>query len=49
MKTEEPFYENKKFITLVMVVAVALALFAMFSTTTVGQAWLVTIARGIIP
>lgn len=46
---EEVFYENKKFITLMIVVAVALAMFAMFSTTTVGQAWLRTIASGVMP
>ena len=45
----EAFYENKKFVTIVIVVAVALALFAMFSTTTTGQAWLSTIARGVMP
>ena len=45
---DEMFYENKRFITIVIVVAVALAIFAMFSTTTVGQAWLGTIARSVL-
>ena len=46
---EEVFYENKRFVTLVIVVSVALALFAMFATTTVGQGWLGTIANGVMP
>jgi len=49
MKDETPFYENKRFVTLVIVVTVALAMFAMFSTTTVGQGWLSTIANGVMP
>ena len=49
MKNETPIYENKRFVTIVMVVAVALAMFAMFSTTTVGHGWLGTIAAGIMP
>ena len=49
MADESPFYENRKFITIVMIVAVALALFAMFSTTTVGYGWLSVIASGMVP
>lgn len=49
MKKEVPVYENKQFVTIVIVVAVSLAMFAMFSATTVGQGWLSTIAKGIMP
>ena len=46
---EEPFYENRRFVTIVLIVAVALALFAMFSTTNVGMGFLRTVAAGIMP
>lgn len=49
MAKELPFYEDKKFVSIVLVAAVAIALFAMFSTTNAGMAFLRTVAAGVMP
>ena len=49
MVSEQPLYENKRFVTLVIVVSVAIAIFAMFSTMPVGQVWLKTLASAVMP
>ena len=49
MVEQESLYENKKVVAIVIIVALSVALLAMFSTIPVGQAWLGIIARGIMP
>lgn len=43
------FIENKRFITAIVVITIALAIFAIFSSTTSGMAWLRVFAETVVP